>query len=74
MYKTRLQVTPFDPSAPSNSMTALGISTLIGSLFHFFVRRLFAASVAKLLGFHPFCMLLFVFGSGVIAIFAIAAL
>jgi hypothetical protein len=43
-------------------------------LFNFLVRRLFAASVAKLLGFHPFCMLLFVFGGGVIAIFAIAAL
>jgi len=38
------------------------------------MRRLFTASVAKLLGFHPFGMLLFVFGSGVIAIFAIAAL
>jgi hypothetical protein len=38
------------------------------------VCRLFAASVAKLLGFHPFCMLLLVFGGGVIAIFAIAAL
>jgi hypothetical protein len=36
--------------------------------------RLFAASVAKLLRFHPFCMLLLVFGGGVIAIFAIAAL
>jgi hypothetical protein len=38
------------------------------------VRRLFAASVTKLLGFQPFCMLLFVFGRSVIAIFAIAAL
>jgi hypothetical protein len=55
-------------------MTSLGITTLIGSLFHFFVRRLLAASVAKLLGFHPFGMLLFVFRRGVIAIFAIAAL
>ena len=55
-------------------MTSLGITTLIGLLLHFLMCRLFAASVAKLLGFHPFCMLLFVFGSGVIAIFAIAAL
>jgi hypothetical protein len=38
------------------------------------VRRLFAASVAELLGFHPFSMFLLVFGRGVIAIFAIAAL
>ena len=72
--KTRLQVSPFDPSAPSNSMTSLGITTLIGSLLHFLMCRLFAASVAKLLGFHPFRMLLLVFGGGVIAIFAIAAL
>jgi hypothetical protein len=72
--KTTLQVSPFNPAALSNSMTSLGISTLIRPLFHFFVCRLFAASVAKLLGFHPFCMLLFVFGSGVIAILAIAAL
>jgi hypothetical protein len=36
--------------------------------------RLFTARVAKLLGFHPFGMLLFVFGGGVIAIFAIATL
>jgi len=43
-------------------------------LFNFLVRRLFAASIAKLLGFHPFRMLLFVFGGGVIAIFAITAL
>jgi hypothetical protein len=43
-------------------------------LFNFFMRRLLSASVAKLLGFHPFRMLLFVFGGGVIAIFAIAAL
>jgi hypothetical protein len=35
---------------------------------------LLAASVAKLLGFHPFRMLLLIFGGGVIAIFAIAAL
>jgi hypothetical protein len=38
------------------------------------VCRLFTASVAKLLGFHPFRVLLLVFGGGVIAIFAIAAL
>jgi hypothetical protein len=38
------------------------------------MRRLFAASVAKLFSFHPFCMLLFIFGGGVIAIFAIATL
>jgi hypothetical protein len=38
------------------------------------VCRLLAASVAKLLGFHPFCVFLFVFGRSVIAIFAIAAL
>jgi hypothetical protein len=38
------------------------------------MRRLFAASVAKLLRFHPFGVLLFVFGGGVVAIFAIAAL
>jgi hypothetical protein len=38
------------------------------------VCRLFAASVAKLLGFHPFGVLLFVLGGGVIAIFAIATL
>ena len=38
------------------------------------MRRLLAASVAKLLGFHPFRMLLFVLGGGVIAILAIAAL
>jgi len=43
-------------------------------LFNFFMRRLLSASVAKLLGFHPFRVLLFVFGGGVIAIFAIAAL
>jgi hypothetical protein len=38
------------------------------------MRRLFAASVTKLFGFHPFRMLLFVFSGGVITIFAIAAL
>jgi hypothetical protein len=38
------------------------------------MRRLLAASVAKLLGFHPFSVLLLVFGGGVIAIFAIATL
>jgi hypothetical protein len=38
------------------------------------MRRLFTASVAKLLGFHPFGVLPFVFGGGVIAIFAIATL
>jgi hypothetical protein len=65
---------PFDPSAPSNSKTSLGITTPIGSLLHFFVRRLFTASVAKFLGFHPFGMLLLVFGRCVITIFAIAAL
>jgi hypothetical protein len=55
-------------------MTSLGVTTLIGSLFHFFVRRLLAAGVAKLFRFHPFCMLLLVLGGGVIAIFAIATL
>jgi hypothetical protein len=38
------------------------------------MRRLFTASVAKLFGFHPFRVLLFIFGGGVIATFAIAAL
>jgi hypothetical protein len=38
------------------------------------VRRLLAASVAKLLRFHPFGMLLLVLGGGVIAIFTIATL
>ena len=48
--------------------------TLIGSSLDFLMCRLFTASVAKLFGFHPFCMLLLVFGGSVIAIFAIAAL
>jgi hypothetical protein len=55
-------------------MTSLGITPSIGSLFHFFVRRLLAAGIAKLLRFHPFGMLLFVLSGGVIAIFAIATL
>jgi hypothetical protein len=38
------------------------------------VRRLFAAGVAELLRFHPFRMLLFVLGGGVVAVFAISAL
>ena len=43
-------------------------------LLHFFVRRLTAACIAELLGFHPFCVLLLVLRRRVVAVFAFAAL
>jgi hypothetical protein len=38
------------------------------------MRRLFAAGIAKLLGFQPFRVLLFIFRRCVVAVFAIPAL
>jgi hypothetical protein len=43
-------------------------------LFHFLVRRLLAASVAKLFCFQPLAVFLLVFRRRVIAVLAIAAL
>jgi len=43
-------------------------------LFHFLVRRLLAARVAKLLSFHPLGVLLLVFCRRVVAVLAIPAL
>jgi hypothetical protein len=43
-------------------------------LLHFLVRRLLTAGIAKLLGLHSLCVLLFVFRRGVVAVFAITAL
>jgi len=46
----------------------------ITQLFHFFVRRVLAATAAEFLEFQPFRCRLAVLGCGVIAFFAITAL
>jgi hypothetical protein len=49
-------------------------SELLKTLFHFFVRGLLAARIAKLLGLQTLGMFLFVFCRRVVTVFAIPAL
>ncbi len=63
-----------DPSAPPRSRASLGMTTLIGSSFHFFVPRVLAARIAKLFRLQALGVLLFVLRRRVVAVFAIAAL
>src|SRR5215467_1089057 len=61
-------------TTPLNSIPVCSPTSQNRNLFHFFVRRLLAARVAKLLRFQTFGVLLLVLRRGVVAVFAFPAL